>query len=747
MTSKMMIAPTSLSPRIFALMMILGLTLGLTACLGDQDARTAKIRRIACWEDRRLAPEDSLRSMFHDGDAHVRLAVARAAGLIGRDDAVTPLVELLNDPSLTIRAQACFSLGLLGGDQAVETLGNMVADPHPEIRSAALAALAQAPGGGPALLEATKIQDPALAATAWDGLRNRVDELDHTALVAAILGGLTQADPSVRWRVLRCAELVPDSTLVPAISPLATSSNVQVRVHAYRALGHQKDRPALTTALESAPGRKSFRGRNRQRVDIALCGTLGALGPLALDTPPGQDPSPAALEITRILITAAGDQEPHVSRAALNAMTRCVENQDLPDAAAKRESLLPVWRIRMVRAAAGLMESSHLGVRCAAVEAWATLRGSGSAAKLADILATAQDPRVKIAALKAVADVHPDPLLLLLPMARADRKSPFPGSAASQTISPSLRVAALEAVDQVLTQRPAALPAGLDSSEARKRIATVIRRASLDSDFVVAATTAGLLAHYPDSLTVDALAAMWRRSTGPEGFEIQRGVIKGLAGMGPDKEGLLGAPSRKVCAEILQEGFDSRDLRIRMEGRATALATGLVPAELIPSEASLRATLPPVIRSSAQPPVTTPFKAPKVHVVTERGTFTIALDGMNAPNTCAVFLDLIAKGFYDDLTFHRVVPDFVIQGGDPRGDGWGGPGYTIRSEWSMIPFQRGVVGIAHDGKDTGGSQFFVTLSEQPHLNGRYTVFGKVTAGMDVVDRMEVGDHFKLEVIP
>jgi cyclophilin family peptidyl-prolyl cis-trans isomerase len=124
----------------------------------------------------------------------------------------------------------------------------------------------------------------------------------------------------------------------------------------------------------------------------------------------------------------------------------------------------------------------------------------------------------------------------------------------------------------------------------------------------------------------------------------------------------------------------------------------------------------------------------------------IELDGRHAPNCCAIFLALIRQGFYDELIFHRVVPDFVIQGGDPRGDGWGGPGYTIRSEWSRLPYERGVVGIAHSGKDTGGSQFFVTHSPQPHLNGRYTVFGQVTDGMDVVDRIQPGDSFSLVIV-
>jgi cyclophilin family peptidyl-prolyl cis-trans isomerase len=197
---------------------------------------------------------------------------------------------------------------------------------------------------------------------------------------------------------------------------------------------------------------------------------------------------------------------------------------------------------------------------------------------------------------------------------------------------------------------------------------------------------------------------------------------------------------------VLRESFDSPDIRLRNEGRQAALDTGLLPPELIPAGTSLLATLPAVRRDPRQPPVTIAFKAPKLRCITERGEFTISLDGSLAPNTCALFVVLVEQGYFADLSFHRVVPDFVVQGGDPDGHGWGGPGFTIRSEWSRAPYERGTVGIAHDGKDTGGSQFFVTLSPQPHLNGRYTIIGKVTAGMAVVDRIQVEDRFRLELV-
>ena len=104
------------------------------------------------------------------------------------------------------------------------------------------------------------------------------------------------------------------------------------------------------------------------------------------------------------------------------------------------------------------------------------------------------------------------------------------------------------------------------------------------------------------------------------------------------------------------------------------------------------------------------------------------------------FVTLARKGFFDGLSVHRVVPDFVIQSGDPRGDGEGGPGFTIRDELNGRPYLRGTVGMALDlWRDTGGSQFFITHSPQPHLDAKYTVFGRVIAGMDVVDQIQQGD--------
>ncbi|MFL1672260.1 peptidylprolyl isomerase [Paenibacillus dendritiformis] len=126
------------------------------------------------------------------------------------------------------------------------------------------------------------------------------------------------------------------------------------------------------------------------------------------------------------------------------------------------------------------------------------------------------------------------------------------------------------------------------------------------------------------------------------------------------------------------------------------------------------------------------------------GSVKIELHEKEAPGTVANFEKLANEGFYNGLTFHRVIPGFVAQGGCPQGTGMGGPGYTIKCETQGNPHKhvRGVLAMAHAGKDTGGSQFYITYDAFPHLDGVHTVFGKVVEGMEVVDQIKQGDKMK-----
>ncbi|MCF0215322.1 MAG: peptidylprolyl isomerase [Fibrobacteraceae bacterium] len=133
------------------------------------------------------------------------------------------------------------------------------------------------------------------------------------------------------------------------------------------------------------------------------------------------------------------------------------------------------------------------------------------------------------------------------------------------------------------------------------------------------------------------------------------------------------------------------------------------------------------------------IKAIEATISTHEGDIVLDLDFKSSPNTVANFVELAQNNFYKGLTFHRVIPGFMIQGGDPNGNGSGGPGYTINDEKNSLTHEEGVISMANRGPNTNGSQFFITQGPQHHLDGKHTVFGRVLKGQDVVCRIEPFD--------
>lgn len=249
---------------------------------------------------------------------------------------------------------------------------------------------------------------------------------------------------------------------------------------------------------------------------------------------------------------------------------------------------------------------------------------------------------------------------------------------------------------------------------------------ALDSeDIAVITTAASALADslFADEKSISFLVAALKRLRSPDDVEPMVEIIR-----------TLGALKAQGATTILLLSLNDPDRTVALAAAASLeRITGNPHAQF-------------VVQHTA--PVHTDFdwqllawlhQHPIVTVSTSRGVFRFQMLPDEAPFTCISFARLIRRGFFDGLTFHRVVPNFVIQGGDPRGDGWGGPGYAIRSEFGVSGYEQGMVGVASAGKDTQGCQFFVTHSRQPHLDGRYTIFGRVTSGIDVVNLIQVGD--------
>jgi cyclophilin family peptidyl-prolyl cis-trans isomerase len=220
------------------------------------------------------------------------------------------------------------------------------------------------------------------------------------------------------------------------------------------------------------------------------------------------------------------------------------------------------------------------------------------------------------------------------------------------------------------------------------------------------------------------LADAYRRAANEDSYTARAAALGALARLDP-------AAARPVLMEALKD----RDWAVRV--RALAL---LKEQKVTGQDEVIRpATVGRSVTDPEWQTVVSPRFSPRALIDTDKGTIELELAVIDAPLTVANFMALARKGFFRNNAIHRLVPDFVVQAGDPRGDGEGGPGYTIRDELNELPYLQGTVGMALDWEDTGGSQFFITHSPQPHLDARYTVFGRVVNGMDVVDRLAQWD--------
>jgi cyclophilin family peptidyl-prolyl cis-trans isomerase len=244
-------------------------------------------------------------------------------------------------------------------------------------------------------------------------------------------------------------------------------------------------------------------------------------------------------------------------------------------------------------------------------------------------------------------------------------------------------------------------------------------------DFMTRAAAASALGDMKVPAAVPALEDAYKLALADETYSAREAILEALNKVSP-----------AAARPLLQEALKDRDWALRLKAAALLKSQGFTE----PTEQTIRPAAPP--RSVDDPAVValgSPQFSPHAFIETEKGTIEIELAILDAPITVNNFMTLARKGFFNGIAIHRVVPDFVIQDGDPRGDGEGGPGYTIRDEINERPYLRGTVGMALAGKDTGGSQYFITHSPQPHLDGRYTVFGSVVSGMEVVDRMTQWD--------
>jgi cyclophilin family peptidyl-prolyl cis-trans isomerase/HEAT repeat protein len=264
-----------------------------------------------------------------------------------------------------------------------------------------------------------------------------------------------------------------------------------------------------------------------------------------------------------------------------------------------------------------------------------------------------------------------------------------------------------------------------------KDLEEVLRSQLDEGDVIIRATAAELLGDLPQSeVNTRALREALLRAMKDELNDAALAILDSL-----------GKQKTPGANEAIKSALDSTDHLLRRKAAALLKTNGAGDFSSRIGTVQTRNTVADYQRALARI-----GRSVQATVSTTKGPFTIELLPGEATLNVDNFIQLAKRGYFNGFTFHRVVPNFVIQDGDPRGDGNGGPGYQIRCEINEVPYDRAAVGMALSGKDTGGSQWFVTHSPQPHLDGGYTVFGRVVAGMEVVDRIVRGDVIRSIVI-
>jgi len=250
-----------------------------------------------------------------------------------------------------------------------------------------------------------------------------------------------------------------------------------------------------------------------------------------------------------------------------------------------------------------------------------------------------------------------------------------------------------------------------------------------DPDFTVASAAAEAIGEQKYAAGIPALIEMCDLRGEREFVDLQLAAIPVLADL-----------KAAQADSLLFRATRHDDRRVREAAVAALQKMGLTPP-VLPTEREInQSNFDRTRRKQLAPPV----GIVRATITTDHGPVEVELFGDDAIQTVANFVRLAKEGFYKGLTTHRVVPNFVVQGGDPRGDGSGDAGFTVPAEVSRHRYDAGYLGVADAGKDTGSSQWFITLSPQPHLSGRYTIFGRVTKGMEAVWKMDQGDKFNVK---
>ena len=616
---------------------------------------------------------------------------------------VPDLVDLLADDAPRVRRRAALAVGRVGRSEGITPLAVALHDPEPEVRQMAAFALGLIGDEAAAepLLLALRDSSPlvqgraaeALGRLGVDGARDAIRELVSRYIIETY--GIDPEDlsypqtPEVEaFRLglyalaeLRAFEPLASALLQPNGQPVIwwwPVADVLSRIDDARAF------PALSTLV----GVQGSVG-----VSLAARG-LGALGDPAAVAPLIELLDPERRD-RRVLLAALRALAQFREPAATETLRQFVVRRDID----------PMLRYETVAALAGRADPVVVQV-------------------FVELLSDPW-PLMRAAALRGLAEADAEMFLLVLSGIEPDSDWRVRVALADGLVYAGPEVAGpyligmLDDADRRVV--PAVLSAlvGLGVPEA----GAVLIEHLEDDDVVVKKTAATLLGVVQPPDAIEALAKAYAAAAEDPEYLARAAII--------DAAGAIGGAGGR---DILTTALADRDWAVRI--RAVQRLEDLVPG--MDHGARIRPA-PTGGTDYGARDLVVPSVSPHVYIDTARGTIQIELAVLEAPLTAANFMRLARRGYYDGLTFHRAVSNYVVQGGDPRSDSEGGPGYTIRDEINQLPFLRGTVGMALDWQDTGGSQFFITRLPQPRLDGRYTVFGRVVDGMEVVDQIQPGD--------
>lgn len=676
-----------------------------SGCVQAQSKRPADadIRRYAAllaMADSRTLDRPLVDTALASAWSPLRAAAVLAIGQLGADHgmpAVATVRTLLNDADLTVASNAAYALGLLRDSSGVSALATALTGP-PRVAREAAWSLGEI--GAPA-------RSIIVAALASPG----ADEARMIQLLFA----------AAKLRPVPVEDLRPylRMTTKPAVVWAATYAIARTR-----AAAGARDLIALASSLPVAPTTASNpddaptrSGRSGPTADVYVANATAAQRTRSeiargLAKPAAGDSlGDAAFEI---LSRLSRDTHPHVRINAIRSLATYGPRARASLIAVASDSDANV-RIAMAQSAGTVLDSSEGD--------WNALwQRDTSLAFRASLLAAAASKgalRQSLVAWQGNSDWR----------YRAAAAGAA-GSSNDRAYSASVATTLLRDRDARVRAAAYGILTGADTAAPSPAVHATLLAGLKDADFMVRATVIGTLDSHARAADVPAVLASYQLAARDSSNDARIAAVRYVASAWR-RDSAAFAPALRTT---LQQLPTPKDGLVRAEGARTSLFASW------PSTSGTPRLFPyyyDIARTIVVPSLN--GRNQMATVQTRRGNLVVELFGADAPLTVKNFVSLAKRGYYRGTRFHRVVPNFVAQDGDPRGDGNGGPGYAIRDEINPRRYDRGALGMALSGPDTGGSQYFIAHSPQPHLDGHYTVFGRVVSGYRVLDAIVQGD--------